>query len=335
MAGPIITGSPNNKSANFDQGRLTDMTIGYCGHPGTIVTGAPYDLCNSLGKARIGEIVTGCNIGNVVTGFSRHEVGSGGGAGTGSFPSRTIEFQGEEITYSEVDFGNADDEPDIDDGLNIMPPIPTDEFGNPTRPPTAEEIVRSAELDSSPTTVHQTDATSVPNVDQLDVLCEDLTARPPDNYELTPNFTLGDLSSQAILSLTPIREQLGLTFADLVCNHRGWAENIGEPVSAQFGRDNILITSGFRAGNSTSQHNKSQAADIQFPLLTNQQVYDIAVWIKDNVAYDQLILEYGGNRPWIHSSYNRAGNRPSSAGNKFGTRVAPGNYQWGVLLNMT
>jgi len=75
MAGPIITGSPNNISGSFAQARLTDMTIGYCGHPGTIVTGSSSVLSNSLGKARIGDSVTGCNIGSVVTGLSTHEVG--------------------------------------------------------------------------------------------------------------------------------------------------------------------------------------------------------------------------------------------------------------------
>jgi hypothetical protein len=51
--------------------------------------------------------------------------------------------------------------------------------------------------------------------------------------------------------------------------------------------------------------------------------------------YDQLILEYGGNKPWIHVSFNRAGNRDSSVSNKFGTRISAGNYQWRDLLYMT
>jgi len=76
------------------------------------------------------------------------------------------------------------------------------------------------------------------------------------------------------------------------------------------------------------------AADLQYPLKTNTEVYNIAVWIRDNLPFDQLILEYGGNRPWIHVSFNRFGNRPSTASNKFGTRVSPGNYVWGVLKNM-
>jgi hypothetical protein len=75
MAGPIITGSPNDVSGNFNQGRLTDMTIGYCGHPGFIVTSSSRSLANTLGKARIGDSVVGCNLGAIVTGLSSHKVG--------------------------------------------------------------------------------------------------------------------------------------------------------------------------------------------------------------------------------------------------------------------
>ena len=50
---------------------------------------------------------------------------------------------------------------------------------------------------------------------------------------------------------------------------------------------------------------------------------------------DQFILEYGGNRPWIHCSFNRTGNRTNVASNKFGTRVSPGNYIWRSIKYMT
>jgi len=324
MAGPIISGSFNDKSGNFAQSRLTDMTIGYCGHPGIIVTGAPSDRCNSLNKARIGELVTGCNIGTIVTGLSTHIIGNGGGGAVTSFPSITIEFEGQEVTYTEVDFGNADDEPSIDDGLNIMPPV----VG---RPPTPEEIARSKALDVSP------DATSFISVDNVQppdstaplVTCLSAPEPAPNSFVLTTNFTLGMLSSQAVLSLTPVRAQAGFTYQEIICNLQGWAENIGEGLLAQFGT--FLITSGFRAGSGSSQHHRGQAADIQFPSKSNLEVYNIAVWLKDNLPYDQLILEYGGNKPWIHSSFNRAGNRAASASNKFGTRIGPGNYEWRTL----
>ena len=74
MAGTIINGSPNCLSGGLAQGRLTDMTIGYCGHTGVIVSGSPNCTGNGLGKARIGDTVTGCNIGTIVTGSPNHNV---------------------------------------------------------------------------------------------------------------------------------------------------------------------------------------------------------------------------------------------------------------------
>jgi hypothetical protein len=76
MAGPIMRGSPNDISGNSNQSRLTDITIGYCGHPGIIVSGASRSLCNNLPKGRIGDTVVGCNIGTLVSGLTIHEIGS-------------------------------------------------------------------------------------------------------------------------------------------------------------------------------------------------------------------------------------------------------------------
>lgn len=75
MAGPIITGSPNANSGGLSVGRLTDMVIGYCGHPGNIVTASTLNTTNALGKARIGDSVAGCTIGNIVTGNPTHDSG--------------------------------------------------------------------------------------------------------------------------------------------------------------------------------------------------------------------------------------------------------------------
>ncbi len=74
MTGFVITGSPNAQSGNSPQARLTDMTIGACGHPGIIVTASVNALANSLGKARVGDQITGCNIGVIVTGNPTHQV---------------------------------------------------------------------------------------------------------------------------------------------------------------------------------------------------------------------------------------------------------------------
>jgi uncharacterized Zn-binding protein involved in type VI secretion len=72
MGGFIVSASGNHQSLGLGVARLTDITIGYCGHPGTIVTGSATNLTNGLGKALVGSSVAGCNIGTVVTGDPTH-----------------------------------------------------------------------------------------------------------------------------------------------------------------------------------------------------------------------------------------------------------------------
>lgn len=332
MSGPVITSSPDDYSGNLGQARLTDMTIGWCGHPGNIITSAPSCFANNLGKARIGDSVVGCNIGNLVTGWPTHFVEniSGGGGGTQPPTSvqTTIEFQGDTITFTEVDFGNVDDDPDTDDGLNIFPAV----VG---RPPTSSEIARSAELDVSPT-VEVEENTDPPTDTPAEIVaCIDVPSDLPGSFQLTPNYNLGSVSTQTVLSKVQVRAQHGYTVEDIVCNLQAWCQNIGEPLSAEYGHNEKIITSGFRIGSSTSQHERGMTCDIQYLKYTNTQVYNIAIWVRDNLAYDQLLLEYGGNKPWIHISHNRFGNRSVSHPRKFGTRVSPGNYVWGTLKNMS
>lgn len=76
MGGIIISGSPNAKSGGPSQSRLTDVTIGWCGHPGMIISSSIRSKTNSLGKARIGDSITGCNIGIIITGNPTHDVGT-------------------------------------------------------------------------------------------------------------------------------------------------------------------------------------------------------------------------------------------------------------------
>ncbi len=54
------------------------------------------------------------------------------------------------------------------------------------------------------------------------------------------------------------------------------------------------------------------AADLQFRGVKKSDYYQIAQVIKDLVPFDQLLLEYkttGTGLPWIHISFNKAGNR--------------------------
>lgn len=92
------------------------------------------------------------------------------------------------------------------------------------------------------------------------------------------------------------------------------AENILQPIRDEFGP--FMVSSGFRCpelciavgSNIHSQHAKGEAADFEVPNIDN---LELARWIRDNLDFDQLILECytGGNSGWIHCSYKPEGNR--------------------------
>ena len=125
----------------------------------------------------------------------------------------------------------------------------------------------------------------------------------PDSTQLTPHYTIGMLSSHAAASSYKIAPQHGLTVSQIACNLKKVALNCLEKVKAQYPA--MIVTSGFRAGVGTSQHERGQAIDMQFGV-ANSDYFDIATWIKDNVLFDQLLLEYKtieSGKAWIHISY--------------------------------
>ena len=72
MTGPIISGSSNTTSELSSIARVSDITVGICGHAGVIISGSNVNFTNSLGKAFVGSSVTGCNIGVVISGANTH-----------------------------------------------------------------------------------------------------------------------------------------------------------------------------------------------------------------------------------------------------------------------
>lgn len=97
------------------------------------------------------------------------------------------------------------------------------------------------------------------------------------------------------------------------------ATRIFEPLREHFGVP-IYISSFFRSralnkalkGATSSQHMYGQAMDIDadtFGQITNKQIFD---YIKDNLPFDQLILENvssDGTGGWVHVSLNGYDNR--------------------------
>ena len=130
---------------------------------------------------------------------------------------------------------------------------------------------------------------------------------------LSKNFTLQEFTKSQIA----IRKGIDNTPAEAhIENAKVLFENVVQPVRDNFGV--TVINSGYRGpdlnyaigGSNTSQHTRGQAVDIECPGIAN---HDIATWIKDNLEFDQLILEfYTPGIPdsgWVHVSYKTEDNR--------------------------
>ena len=124
---------------------------------------------------------------------------------------------------------------------------------------------------------------------------------------LSRNFTLSELTK----SDTAIRKGINNNpNAEQIEKLKALCENILQPVRDHFGR--VKVTSGYRSvdlcmaigSSSNSQHAKAEAADFECVGVDNAELAD---WIKNNLPYDQLIVEYytpgEPNSGWIHCSY--------------------------------
>ena len=135
----------------------------------------------------------------------------------------------------------------------------------------------------------------------------------PNEMMLSSYFSLGSLTGKAPCG-NSLKAQRGLTAGQIACNLKLLAMNSLDRIKQQY--PSMFVTNAFRypegETSGRSQHEIGQAADIQFQGASNSDYYNIALWIRDNVPYDQLLLEYkttGSGKPWIHISYNKDGNR--------------------------
>lgn len=135
-----------------------------------------------------------------------------------------------------------------------------------------------------------------------------------EKIQLSPRFTVGKITRKpSIVFDNPLEVPGGgLSREEIVCNLKLLCINCLEPIYGRF--SNAFVTNTWRkpSGNPNSQHPKGMAADLQFRGVKKSDYYEIAQVIKDLVPYDQLLLEYkttGSGLPWIHISFNKAGNR--------------------------
>jgi len=134
---------------------------------------------------------------------------------------------------------------------------------------------------------------------------------------LSDHFSLWELTK----SQTAIRNGIDNTpDEESIKNLKEVCAKILEPVRTHYGRP-FTPSSGYRClslnqllgSSDRSQHITGQAVDFEVPGVSNM---DVARWVTNELAYDQLILEfYKEHDPhsgWIHCSCVEQGNRQQS-----------------------
>ena len=135
--------------------------------------------------------------------------------------------------------------------------------------------------------------------------------------QLSGHFSLNELTK----SQTATRKGINNTPSpEQVDNLTTLCIQVLEPTRRHFSKP-MVITSGYRSAdlclaigsNPNSQHAKGEAADFE---MFGEDNKNLAKYIRSELIYDQLILEYWKeNDPssgWVHCSYNKDNNRKQS-----------------------
>ena len=136
--------------------------------------------------------------------------------------------------------------------------------------------------------------------------------------KLTTNFSLAELTASQVAARKGIPNN---PTAGQIENLKKLCESILQPIRNHYDSP-VIISSGFRTpelcilinSSINSQHARGQAADLQVIGVDNKA---LATYIKENLDFDQLILEFykeeeGPHSGWVHVSYVGKGNRKES-----------------------
>jgi uncharacterized protein YcbK (DUF882 family) len=129
--------------------------------------------------------------------------------------------------------------------------------------------------------------------------------------QLTKNFSLAEM----VKSETALRHGMeNNPSPDELNNLLNLCANVLQPIRDHY-QKGVKVNSGYRSpdvnakvgGSRTSDHTRGMAADIEIPGVPNA---DLAKWIKENLSYTQLILEFYTvgvpDSGWVHVSYDPA-----------------------------
>lgn len=317
----LAQGSGNVFANGIPVSRINvDLTAGHCFSPVPVISASPSVFTNSLATDRVGDPIDGashccpgsdCHPGDVANGSPNVFLDNGGGpAPTGSAAVYEVLDGYNQPGVSRVTAGEQhDDDPDSDAVYKSYRTLAYKEAGV-----SADQTVVESAGDPLPA------PSTVPSD------CSDIEAHVgafPGTFQLSPNFTLAQLTTNTLVSNYALRAQGGLSEKEIVCNLRALCINVLEPLKAQYGAS-MRINSGFRHGTGKSQHYKGEACDVSFTDTTTPEANFVrAAEIKDGFAYDQYIFEQN-NSIWHHVSYSQNTNRRIVLSKPRGNEYFPG-----------
>lgn len=120
--------------------------------------------------------------------------------------------------------------------------------------------------------------------------------------------TLDDTGAGSSLSeeaAAGVIKQAGVLQDDILYNLSLLCVNVLQPLKDKY--PNMIVVSGLRQFNTgMSQHERGEAADIQFAGQTSAFLYEVATYIEKSLQFDQLILHYTASPElsWIHVSFS-------------------------------
>ena len=133
----------------------------------------------------------------------------------------------------------------------------------------------------------------------------------PMDLKISKTFTLGNMLQKWLdgnyiqYPNHHLQINKGFSIDQIVCNLSLLCQNTLEPLLEKY--PDFRITNSFREGDNQGQHGNGQACDIIFGTRDRTLTYERAQWMRDNLPYDQLILEYRdvGSyiQNWVHISF--------------------------------
>ena len=153
--------------------------------------------------------------------------------------------------------------------------------------------------------------------------------------QLSKNFNLSELTKSVLAEVNNITNN---PTNDVILNLTILVNRVLQPIRDHYNKP-VIITSGYRSpklnqlvkGSNISDHCYGKAADIHIQNIDN---FELATWIKDNLKYKQVILEFYNkqkNSGWVHVSYD-SGNLKCQALTALNTNKGKTIYKEGLIV---